>query len=71
MKYRQTICRCGGIGRHAVLRGQWGKLRASSNLAIGTRLAQPKQYSKMMLASFFFVSLVILMSIFANVFIGN
>ena len=28
--------RCGGIGRHAVLRGQWGKLRASSNLAIGT-----------------------------------
>ena len=28
--------RCGGIGRHAVLRGQWGKLCASSNLAIGT-----------------------------------
>lgn len=31
--------RCGGIGRHAVLRGQWGKLRASSNLAIGTKTA--------------------------------
>ncbi len=30
------MSRCGGIGRHAVLRGQWGQLRASSNLAIGT-----------------------------------
>ena len=28
--------RCGGIGRHAVLRGQWANTRASSNLAIGT-----------------------------------
>ena len=31
-----SASRCGGIGRHAVLRGQWGKLRASSSLAIGT-----------------------------------
>ena len=30
--------RCGGIGRHAVLRGQWRQLCASSNLAIGTAL---------------------------------
>ena len=30
------MSRCGGIGRHAVLRGQWGIPRASSNLAIGT-----------------------------------
>ena len=29
-------CRCGGIGRHAVLRGQWEQSRASSSLAIGT-----------------------------------
>ena len=33
------MSRCGGIGRHAVLRGQWGQLRASSNLAIGTAAA--------------------------------
>ena len=29
--------RSGGIGRHAVLRGQWGKPRAGSSPAFGTR----------------------------------
>lgn len=33
------MSRRGGIGRHAVLRGRWGKLRAGSNPAVGTVLA--------------------------------
>ncbi len=38
MTFHALACRCGGIGRHAVLRGQWRFLRASSSLAIGTGL---------------------------------
>ena len=32
--------RSGGIGRHAVLRGQWGKPRAGSSPAFGTEIVK-------------------------------
>ena len=38
--------RGGGIGRHAVLRGQWAKARRSSNLLLGTTLRTSGQYNQ-------------------------
>ena len=44
MKLNNYDSRSGGTGRHAVLRGQWGKPRAGSSPAFGTNIKSPNFY---------------------------